>query len=105
MAPYAATTGCQGLLLFCFMVRRRGSTLDSFAARHRRCITDGGDIRFVGLHRPALEHGGAGNESICPGAGKLRGDISPDPAVDLDIDRASRGHRTLVTDLALRWLD
>src|SRR5439155_16841792 len=78
---------------------------DRFAARQRRRVTDRGNVGLVGLQRAALERCGSRYKRVRAGGGQLAGDVRRHAAVDLDIDRTSRGHRPDVADLAERGFD
>src|SRR2546426_860542 len=78
---------------------------DHFAARQRRGVADRGDVGLVGLQRAALEDRGARYKRIRAGGGQLSGDIRGHAAIDLDVDRTARRHRSDVADLAERRLD
>src|SRR3954453_22536580 len=76
--------------------------LDRFASRQRRSVADRRDVGLVVLSGAALEHRGARDKGVGPGGGELARNIRGHTAINLDVDRASRGHRAQVTDLAER---
>src|SRR5947207_15619136 len=82
------------------MTAENSAPSNRLATRLQRRVADRGDVGLVGLHRAALEHGGACHQRVGAGGGELAGNVGADAAVNLDVDRAARGHRAEVPDLA-----